>query len=145
MCQLQFGVNCDDLHSMHFSLSGKELWAYSRTDSRVVVLDPACDQNELATCLQLKDVFDLGPAFRSPDLSSLNRKDKLVYVTMRGPDPQPTAAHPIAGSGTPGIAVIDLKTRQLINVFVLRQAAPPCTFTPGPTNGYECDDPHGVG
>lgn len=145
VCQLQFGVDCDDLHSMHFNHSGKELWAYSRTDSRILVLDTSCDPGEGVGCQEVKDVFDLGPAFRSPDLSSLNRKDKLVYVSMRGPDPQPTAAHPISGSGTPGIAVIDLKTRQLINVFVLRQAAPPCTFTPGPTNGFECDDPHGVG
>ena len=145
VCQVRFGVECNDLHSMHFNQSGNELWAYSRTDSRILVLDTSCDQSEGANCLEVKDVFDLGPSFRSPDLSSLNRKDKLVYVSMRGPDPQPTAAHPIAGSGTPGLAVIDLNTRQLINVFVLRQASPPCTFTPGPTNGFECDDPHGVG
>ena len=145
VCQLQFGVNCNDLHSMHFNQSGNELWAYSRTESNIVVLNTSCDQSEGAGCLNVKEVFNLGPAFRSPDLSSLNRKDKLVYVSMRGPDPQPTAAHPIAGSGTPGLAVIDLNTRQLINVFVLRQAAPPCTFTAGPTNGFECDDPHGVG
>ena len=145
VCQVNFGVDCDDLHSMHFNQSGNELWAYSRTDSRIVVLNTSCDHGEGLGCLEVTDVFDLGPTFRSPDLSSLNRKDKLVYVSMRGPDPQPTAAHPIAGSGTPGLAVIDLNTRQLINVFVLRQASPPCTFTAGRTNGFECDDPHGVG
>lgn len=145
VCQTQFGVDCHDLHSMHFNQSGNELWAYSRTQSNVVVLKTSCDNSPGANCLEVIDVFTLGPAFRSPDLSSLNRKDKLVYVSMRGPDPQPTAAHPIAGGGSPGLAVIDLNTRQLLNVFVLRQASPPCTFTPGPTNGFECDDPHGVG
>ena len=143
VCQTQFNTACHDLHSMHFSASGKELWAYSRTQSNAVIVSTACEDGA-EFCDEVKGVMSFGPGFKSPDLSNVNRGKDLVYVSTRGPDPQPTAAHPISGNDSPGITVIDISKQEIIGAFPLRQASPPCTYTVGPVGGFECDDPHGV-
>jgi hypothetical protein len=54
----------------------------------------------------------------SPDILDFSPDGALAFITLRGPNPRSggSAVHPIAG-GTPGVAVVDVATRQVVEVL----------------------------
>lgn len=55
---------------------------------------------------------------KTPDLIVLSPDNRLAYVTLRGPKPAPTIPHATVGE-TPGVAIIDVASRRLLNVIRL--------------------------
>jgi hypothetical protein len=54
----------------------------------------------------------------TPDLVAFSPDASRAFITLRGPNPAPTIPHATVGE-TPGVAIVDVATRQLLQVVEL--------------------------
>lgn len=101
-----------DAHGAAVDPGRRELWVTHRASGTVTVhglSDLRSDGTPVA-------VLDLEG--ETPDLIEISPDGLRAYVTLRGPNPAPTIPFPLAGR-TPGVAVIDVPGRSLLEVIPL--------------------------
>jgi YVTN family beta-propeller protein len=109
-----------DAHGIAFTPDGGELWLVNRHSSDGVVIDPHT----------LETIDEIPFTGRSPDILVVSPDGRYVFVTLRGPEPR-SGPHAIMGD-TPGVAVLDVATRELVTVIE-------------PDRGNGASDFHGIG
>jgi DNA-binding beta-propeller fold protein YncE len=115
-----------DAHGVRVTPDGSELWMINRQTSDGVVIDTATDE-----------VIDTLEGFgESPDILDFSPDGTRAFITLRGPNPRSggSAVHPIAGD-TPGFAVVDVATRELVEIV-----QPALDL-----DDYASSDVHGIG
>ncbi len=108
-----------DAHGVFFSNDGSELWMVNRHSSNGIVIDP----------VTFEVIDEIAFTGRSPDILTIGLDDRHAFVTLRGPEPR-SGPHAIHGD-TPGVAVIDVATRELVAVLE-------------PDRGNTASDFHGI-
>ncbi len=108
-----------DTHGVMLSADGAELWMVNRHSSDGIIVDP--ESFEI-----VDDIAFTGP---SPDILAIGPDNRYAFITLRGPDPR-SGPHAIAGD-TPGVAVIDVATRELVTILE-------------PDRGNSSSDFHGI-
>jgi YVTN family beta-propeller protein len=101
-----------DSHGVAINGARNELWIVHRVSSNATI-------HPLGT-IRNKDhkptVIDF--VGKTPDLIAFAPDNRRAYVTLRGPKPAPTIPHATVGE-TPGVAIIDVASRKLVNVVKL--------------------------
>lgn len=101
-----------DAHGVALDGKRKELWIVHRVSSNVTI-------HPLATIRRKDHAFrTIDFVGKTPDLVVLSPDHRRAYVTLRGPKPAPTIPHATVGE-TPGVAVIDVPKRKLLEVVKL--------------------------
>ncbi|CAN5785353.1 hypothetical protein BH23GEM9_BH23GEM9_29280 [soil metagenome] len=108
-----------DAHGSAFSPDGSEYWLVNRVTSNAIVVDPRTRQ-------VLHEIEFVG---KTPDIVAMSPDGRHVYITLRGPNPV-TMPHVAVGE-TPGFAVIDRATRQILRLVE-------------PAHGNPASDFHGI-
>jgi YVTN family beta-propeller protein len=105
-----------DAHGAAIDPLNKTLWVIHRVSSN-------------ATMHPLANIRQAGHQFQSidfvgktPDLIAFAPDHRRAYVTLRGPKPAPTIPHATVGE-TPGVAIIDVANRKLVQVIKLGDQA----------------------
>ena len=104
-----------DTHGFWFAPDGEELWVLNRETNDGVVVDPDTDE-------VVHEIEAFGPAQSddpeerdAPDIMWFSPDGEYVFVTLRGP--VPLSGDPHAATGvTPGFAVLDAETRDILDV-----------------------------
>ncbi len=104
-----------DAHGFWFAPDGEELWVLNRETNDGVVVDPDTDE-------VVHEIEAFGPAQSddpeerdAPDIMWFSPDGEYVFVTLRGP--VPLSGDPHAATGvTPGFAVLDAETRDILDV-----------------------------
>ncbi|MEX2356312.1 MAG: S-layer homology domain-containing protein [Thermaerobacterales bacterium] len=109
-----------DAHGVAVSADGNELWIVNRASSNGVIVDTANDN-------VIHEIEFVG---QSPDIIAMSPDGRWAFVTLRGPNPK-SGPHAIHGD-TPGVAVLNVRTRQLVRILE-------------PAKGDADSDFHGVG
>ena len=115
-----------DAHGVRFSPDGRHLWAVNRISDDGLVIDAR----------SFRVIEEIGYVGDTPDILDFSPDGARVYVTQRGPAPRSGGVHAAAGD-TPGIAVLDAATREVLEVV-----------TPDPvwsSDDVLLNDVHGVG
>lgn len=101
-----------DAHGAWVDTERNELWVVHRVSDN-------------ATIHPLDEIRNEGHEFevmdfvgRTPDLITMSRDNSRAFITLRGPNPAPTIPHDIVGE-RPGISIIDVATREIIEVVHL--------------------------
>jgi DNA-binding beta-propeller fold protein YncE len=94
-----------DAHGVWLSPDGREFWMVNRVSKNGIVID--AESFEV-----IDEVDEVGG---TPDIMAMDPAGELVFVSLRGPNPR-SAAH-VAVGHNPGFAVLDARTRQLIEVI----------------------------
>ncbi|MDQ3460066.1 MAG: cell surface protein [Deinococcota bacterium] len=110
----------NDAHGVWFTPDGSELWMVNRASSNAIIIDP----ESFAIIAEIDFVGS------SPDILTIAPDSSYAFVTLRGPN-QRSGPHAIAGD-TPGVAVIDVSSRELVQLI-----------EPAPDD--ERSDFHGIG
>jgi DNA-binding beta-propeller fold protein YncE len=113
-----------DAHGVRITPDGSELWQVNRGTSNGIVVDTATDEI-------IDEIPDTGD---TPDILDFSPDGTRAYISLRGPDPVSGAAHVATGT-TPGFAVVDVESRELLEV--VEPAAG--------TEDHENSDFHGLG
>jgi DNA-binding beta-propeller fold protein YncE len=108
-----------DAHGSWMSPDGSEYWLVNRVSSNAIVVD--------TETRQVTDIIDF--VGKTPDIVTMSPDGRHVYITLRGPNPV-TMPHVAVGE-TPGIAVFDRASRQMIRLVE-------------PAKGNERSDFHGI-
>jgi len=115
-----------DAHGVRFTPDGRHLWAVNRISDNGLVID--------ARSFRVIDEIDhVGD---TPDILDFSPDATRVYVTQRGPAPLSGGVHAAAGA-TPGIAVLDAATREVLEVITPAHVVS--------TDDVLLNDVHGVG
>ena len=115
-----------DAHGVRFSPDGRHLWAVNRISDDGLVIDAR----------SFRVIEEIAYVGDTPDILDFSPDGARVYVTQRGPAPRSGGVHAAAGD-TPGIAVLDAATREVLEVV-----------TPDPvwsSDDVLLNDVHGVG
>ncbi len=115
-----------DAHGVRFAPDGRHLWAVNRISDDGLVIDA----RSFRIIEEIERVGD------TPDILDFSPDGSRVYITQRGPVPRSGGVHAAAGD-TPGIAVLDAATREVLEVIA-----------PDPVRGSDGvlrNDVHGVG
>ncbi len=104
-----------DSHGAWLDTDRNELWVVHRVSDN-------------ATIHPLESIRDADHEFEvmefvgnTPDLITMPPNNARAYITLRGPNPAPTIPHDIVGE-QPGISIIDVANRELIEVVPLGDA-----------------------
>ncbi|MFY0992554.1 YncE family protein [Halomonas sp. C05BenzN] len=109
-----------DAHGVRNLPNGQEIWMVNRGTSNGIVID--------ADTLEVIDtIADTG---KTPDILDFSPDSRYAFVTLRGP--QPVSMPHMAQGETPGFAVIDVATRELVKLIQ-------------PAEGNLESDFHGIG
>ncbi len=108
-----------DAHGTWFTPDGRELWIVNRVTSNAVIVDPE----------SLEVIHEIPFVGKTPDIIAMSPEGDWAFVTLRGPNPV-TMAHVAVGE-TPGVAVIDIATREKVRLLE-------------PAAGDEASDFHGI-
>jgi DNA-binding beta-propeller fold protein YncE len=113
-----------DAHGVRITPNGRELWQLNRGTSNGIVVDTATDEivDEIAFTGDTPDILDFSPDGRR------------AYVALRGPNPRSGAVH-VAEGTTPGFAVIDVASREVVDLVEPAKG----------TDDEEQSDFHGIG
>ena len=109
-------VDGSDAHGLAFTPDGEELWQVNRVSDDGNVYDP--------DTLEVIDTFDFDG--ETPDIIWISPDGQRAWVTLRGPEPV-SAAH-VAEGRTSGVAVLDVPSRELIDVIELAPDSPESDF-----------------
>jgi YVTN family beta-propeller protein len=112
--------NGNDAHGLIVTPDGSEMWIVNRESSNAIVVDPETDQ-------VIDEIDFVG---KSPDIMGISPDGTFIYITLRGPNPL-SGPHAIAGD-TPGVAVIDVASREIVEIIQ-------------PDEGNPASDFHGIG
>jgi hypothetical protein len=110
-----------DAHGVRVTPDGSELWMVNRTTSNAIIIDTTTDE-------VIEEIDGFG---ESPDILDFSPDGELAFITLRGPNPRSGAVHAVNGD-TPGFAVVDVATRELVQIVQ-------------PNEGDEHSDFHGIG
>jgi DNA-binding beta-propeller fold protein YncE len=91
-----------DAHGVWLTPDGRELWMVNSVTSNAIVINPA-------TMEEIARVEFVG---KTPDIIAMAPDGSRAYITLRGPNPV-TMPHVAVGE-TPGFAVVDVRTRTLL-------------------------------
>ena len=108
-----------DAHGSAITPDGREYWLVNRVTSNAVVIDTG----------SLEVLAEIPFVGKTPDIVAVSPDSRYAFITLRGPNPV-TMPHLAVGE-TPGIAVFDVATRQMIRLLE-------------PGKGNEKSDFHGV-
>lgn len=108
-----------DAHGSAVTPDGREYWLVNRVTSNAVVMDTR-------TFRVLAEIPFVG---KTPDIVAISPDSRYAFITLRGPNPV-TMPHLAVGE-TPGVAVFDISTRQMVKLIE-------------PAKGNEKSDFHGV-
>ncbi len=109
-----------DAHGVRNLPNGEEIWMVNRGTSNGTVID--------ANSLEVIDTLpDTG---NTPDILDFSPDSRYAFVTLRGPEP--VSMPHMAQGETPGFAVIDVATREVVTVIQ-------------PAEGNPQSDFHGIG
>lgn len=101
-----------DAHGVAIDRARKALWIVHRVSSNVTI-------HPLATIRRPNHRFDtIAFVGKTPDLVTISPDSRRAYITLRGPKPAPTIPHSAVGE-TPGVAIVDVRNRKLLNVVKL--------------------------
>ena len=109
-----------DAHGVWLTPDGSELWMVNRHSSNGIVIDPAT----------FEVVAEIEFTGTSPDIITMSPDGRHAFITLRGPEPR-SGPHAIAGA-TPGVAVLEVASRQLVSIIE-------------PDRGNPASDFHGIG
>lgn len=93
-----------DAHGVWLTPDGTELWMVNRVTSNAIVINPAT----------LEEIAKIDFVGTTPDIIAMAPDGSRAYITLRGPNPV-TMPHVAVGE-TPGFAVIDVRTRELLEL-----------------------------
>ncbi len=108
-----------DAHGSWVSPDGSEYWIVNRVTSNAIVIDTRTQEV----------VHRIPFVGKTPDIVAMSPDGRYVYITLRGPNPV-TMPHVAVGE-TPGIAVIDRVTREIVRLVE-------------PASGDPASDFHGI-
>jgi DNA-binding beta-propeller fold protein YncE len=105
-----------DAHGSWLSPDGSEYWLVNRVTSNAIVVDTRTHE-------VLEEIEFVG---KTPDIVSMSPDGRWVYITLRGPNPV-TMPHVAVGE-TPGFAVIDRETREVVRLIEPARGDPASDF-----------------
>jgi DNA-binding beta-propeller fold protein YncE len=105
-----------DAHGSAFTPDGREYWLVNRVTSNAVVIDPAT----------MEVIAEIPFVGRTPDIIAFSPEGRHAFITLRGPNPV-TMPHVAVGE-TPGFAVIDVSTRELVQLVEPARGDPRSDF-----------------
>lgn len=108
-----------DAHGSAITPDGREYWLVNRVTSNAVVMDTR----------SFKVLAEIPFVGKTPDIVAISPDGRYAFITLRGPNPV-TMPHLAVGE-TPGVAVFDIATRQMVRLLE-------------PAKGNEKSDFHGV-
>ena len=94
-----------DAHGIWAVPDGSEMWLVNRVSDNVVLIDPET--------FEITEEFPEGFG-ETPDIIAMAPDSSRAYITLRGPNPA-SAPHVAEGS-TPGFSVIDIASRELVEI-----------------------------
>ncbi|MEX2229126.1 MAG: hypothetical protein WEB13_05740, partial [Dehalococcoidia bacterium] len=112
-----------DVHGMMLNPNGRDVVMAGRLSDNFIVID------QRTGALRANKTFSSSPG-DAPDLTDFSPDGKWLYVTLRGPHPATTGAHPNPGQ-TPGVAVVQFSAGKVQRIVEL----------PGDP---QKQDPHGI-
>ncbi len=95
----------NDAHGIWAVPDGSEMWLVNRVSDNVVLIDPET--------FEITEEFPEGFG-ETPDIIAMAPDSSRAYITLRGPNPA-SAPHVAEGS-TPGFSVIDIASRELVEI-----------------------------
>ena len=108
----ELSERAQDAHGVYVDPVRGELWVVHRVSSNVTI-------HPLATIAQADHEYSEIPFVgKTPDLVAFSPDASRAFITLRGPNPAPTIPHATVGE-TPGVAIIDVETRELLKVVEL--------------------------
>jgi len=108
-----------DAHGSAITPDGREYWIVNRVTSNAIVVDTE----------SLEIIHEIPFAGKTPDIVAISPDSRYAFISLRGPNPV-TMPHVAVGE-TPGIAVFDVESRELVRLIE-------------PAQGNELSDFHGV-
>ncbi len=94
-----------DAHGIWAVPDGSEMWLVNRVSDNVVLLDPES--------FEITEEFPEGFG-ETPDIIAMAPDSSRAYITLRGPNP--ISAPHVAEGSTPGFSVIDIASRELVQI-----------------------------
>lgn len=105
-----------DAHGSWVSPDGNEYWLVNRVSSNAIVVDTRTHE-------VIDEIDFVG---KTPDIVTMSPDGERVYITLRGPNPV-TMPHVAVGE-TPGFAVIDRRSREILEVVEPARGNPASDF-----------------
>ncbi|PMR68358.1 YncE family protein [Halomonas heilongjiangensis] len=105
-----------DAHGVRNLPNGQEIWMVNRGSSDGIVID--------ATTLEVIDT--LADTGKTPDILDFSPDSRYAFVTLRGPNP--VSMPHMAQGETPGFAVIDVETREVVKIIQPAEGNPESDF-----------------
>jgi DNA-binding beta-propeller fold protein YncE len=94
-----------DAHGSAVTPDGREYWMVNRVTSNAIVIDTG----------SLQVIHEIPFTGKTPDIVAFSPDSRFAFITLRGPNPV-TMPHVAVGE-TPGIAVFDVRTRELVRLM----------------------------
>jgi DNA-binding beta-propeller fold protein YncE len=108
-----------DAHGSWVRPDGREYWLVNRVTDNAVIIDP-----------ETLEIIDEIPFVGvTPDIVAMSPDSRFAFITLRGPNPV-TMPHVAVGE-TPGFAVVDIETREIVRLIE-------------PAAGNDASDFHGI-
>ena len=105
-----------DAHGSSFTTDGREYWLVNRVTSNAQVIDAR-------TRALIAEIPFVG---KTPDIVAMSSDGRFAFITLRGPNPV-TMPHLAVGE-TPGVAVIDVRTRKQVRLIEPAKGDPKSDF-----------------
>lgn len=94
-----------DAHGSAITPDGREYWMVNRVTSNAIIVD--------TQTLEVIDEVEF--TGKTPDIVAISPDNRYAFITLRGPNPV-TMPHVAVGE-TPGIAVFDVATREMVKLI----------------------------
>ena len=105
-----------DAHGVRNVPNGEAIWMVNRGSSDGIVIDP--ESFEITATIP-----DTGP---TPDILDFSPDARYAFITLRGPNP--VSMPHMAEGETPGFSVLDVDTREIVDVVEPAQGNPDSDF-----------------
>lgn len=105
-----------DAHGVRNVPNGEAIWMVNRGSSDGIVIDP--ESFEITATIP-----DTGP---TPDILDFSPDSRYAFITLRGPNP--VSMPHMAEGETPGFSVLDVDTREIVDVVEPAQGNPDSDF-----------------
>lgn len=105
-----------DAHGVRNVPNGEAIWMVNRGSSDGVVIDP--ESFEITASIP-----DTGP---TPDILDFSPDSRYAFITLRGPNP--VSMPHMAEGETPGFSVLDVETREIVDIVEPARGNPESDF-----------------